>query len=185
MKDQYFITRADSTDQEGPFTKEELLGKVRRDTLVWKKGMHEWKKASELEELFEVTMPSLPNPNPIWSFKPTIFQRITKRHVLNFAFLFVSYYLIILAVSAYNLYAEWENYKKYQVMLGESIEGYPYYILFVGGIIPCTILSVVFTGLTLLFWKPVRKFFKKTWGHLKKKEFMTVKFDERDLDNLK
>lgn len=68
----YFF--AESDQQHGPFTLEELTAKtIRPETLVWYDGLKDWTKASELEELkhlFKATPPPLgqkatqPAPQP-------------------------------------------------------------------------------------------------------------------------
>jgi len=53
--------------QQGPFSMHDLRGKLTRDTLVWRPGMKEWKRAAdmrELEELVDNVPPPLPPPAP-------------------------------------------------------------------------------------------------------------------------
>lgn len=48
----------------GPVSKEDLKGKITRDTLVWFNGLSKWEKASEIPELFSIfenTPPPLPS----------------------------------------------------------------------------------------------------------------------------
>lgn len=50
---EYYIVVNDR--QQGPFTKEELRqNNISRDTLVWRSGMPDWVKASELPELADI-----------------------------------------------------------------------------------------------------------------------------------
>jgi hypothetical protein len=58
--DGYFFH--DGNEQYGPFTLEELKEKsIKRETPVWKKGLRDWARASDLPELnsiFENTPPA-------------------------------------------------------------------------------------------------------------------------------
>ena len=58
----YFIAFGDT--KKGPFSLEEVKGyKLERNTLIWKEGLDEWRKAEEFEELkslFIATPPPLP-----------------------------------------------------------------------------------------------------------------------------
>ena len=62
-KEQFYIARGD--EPMGPFTKEQIKeliikGDINKDTLVWKEGMKEWKKAGEvLSEIFKKVPPPL------------------------------------------------------------------------------------------------------------------------------
>lgn len=49
---QYFI--AVKGQQQGPFDEAELASRITPDTLVWREGMPEWKRASEVAELAAV-----------------------------------------------------------------------------------------------------------------------------------
>jgi len=59
--DSYFFH--DGNEQYGPFTLEELKEKsIKRETRVWKSGLRDWTRASELPELsslFENTPPPI------------------------------------------------------------------------------------------------------------------------------
>ena len=48
----------------GPVTKDELKGKINRETLVWFEGLENWKKASEIPELVSLFQ-SIPPPLPL------------------------------------------------------------------------------------------------------------------------
>ena len=59
MKKEYFI--GIKNKNKGPFTLEDLKTlSVNGDTLIWKEGLLNWTKASELEELKDVITPPLP-----------------------------------------------------------------------------------------------------------------------------
>jgi membrane protease subunit (stomatin/prohibitin family) len=49
--------------QQGPFTMNDLRGKITRDTLVWRAGMNEWKRAADVGELAEMVN-TIPPPLP-------------------------------------------------------------------------------------------------------------------------
>ncbi|MCL7763170.1 DUF4339 domain-containing protein [Polaribacter sp. Z014] len=64
MKEYYY---ADNDQKIGPLSKTELKGKVSKDTLVWKGGMGNWIKASQLPELNDLFLkepPPIPGSNP-------------------------------------------------------------------------------------------------------------------------
>ena len=71
----YFIK--DGDNELGPFTIKQLrIKSIKRDTLVWFAGLHEWTSAGqvhELKELFVITAPSRSFPktkiNKIWEHK--------------------------------------------------------------------------------------------------------------------
>lgn len=64
----YYI--ADGMVQRGPFDMQDLPGQgLRADTLVWKEGMEQWRRADEVEELIfagmlNVAPPTLPPATP-------------------------------------------------------------------------------------------------------------------------
>lgn len=63
---EYFIENAGASD--GPFVKEDLRGKISKNTLVWHEGLEDWKKADEvleLKDLFITTPPPLPQKEKI------------------------------------------------------------------------------------------------------------------------
>ncbi len=53
-------------EQKGPASVEELINSgVKGDTLVWRQGMDDWKRASEVEELHDVIEQNTPPPPPV------------------------------------------------------------------------------------------------------------------------
>jgi hypothetical protein len=42
--------------QNGPLVKEELIGKINPETLIWHEGLGNWKKASEIYELLNIQL---------------------------------------------------------------------------------------------------------------------------------
>lgn len=60
MDKKYFIIDS-RKEKVGPYTPEELLGKLTNDTLVWCQGFTEWLNASEVSELSDFIMPEVPN----------------------------------------------------------------------------------------------------------------------------
>jgi cation transport ATPase len=61
MKDYYY---ADNGQKVGPVSKEELKGKITKETLIWKEGMENWLKASEIAEFndfFQKEPPPIPD----------------------------------------------------------------------------------------------------------------------------
>lgn len=60
MKKFYYVKEGQSI---GPVTKEELIGNLKKDTLIWFEGMNNWIKASEVSELASLFQ-SVPPPIP-------------------------------------------------------------------------------------------------------------------------
>jgi hypothetical protein len=61
MKKYFYVYEGQSI---GPFTKEELVGKINSETLVWYEGLSEWTKASEIHDLLNIgqlTPPPIPS----------------------------------------------------------------------------------------------------------------------------
>jgi hypothetical protein len=61
MINEYYY--ANNDQKVGPLSKEALKGKIAKDTLIWKEGMKDWVKASELSELkdlFQNEPPPIP-----------------------------------------------------------------------------------------------------------------------------
>lgn len=56
--------------QFGPVAKEELQGKITKETLVWCEGMENWTNAGDVEELADM-FPNIPTPPPIPEQKKT------------------------------------------------------------------------------------------------------------------
>jgi len=75
--DGYFFH--DGNEQRGPFTLEELKEKpIKRETPVWKKGLRDWARASDLPELnsiFENTPPAFQKQESTGSKKDTLTEK--------------------------------------------------------------------------------------------------------------
>ena len=82
MKEYYYIGAGNQ--QFGPFPKEELVGKVTPDTMVWAEGMPDWAPARTVEELSELfaaapqTPPAYgggqPSPQPAYSSQQSAYS---------------------------------------------------------------------------------------------------------------
>ena len=82
MKEYYYIGAGNQ--QFGPFPKEELVGKITLDTMVWAEGMPDWAPARTVEELSELfaaapqTPPAYndgqPSPQPAYSNQQTAYN---------------------------------------------------------------------------------------------------------------
>lgn len=59
---QYFYTIGQQ--QFGPVAKEELQGKITKETLVWCEGMQNWVKAGDVDDLADL-FPNIPTPPPM------------------------------------------------------------------------------------------------------------------------
>lgn len=62
VREQYYIVIRKG-QKAGPFSKEELLNKIKPDTLIWHEGLDSWKKASEIEQVNSI-LNALPPPLP-------------------------------------------------------------------------------------------------------------------------
>ena len=86
MTAKYFFLTKILKQKKGPFTKDDLIGKVSPNTMVWSEGMETWKKASEVEDLsgilIKIPPPTREIPNFIYKLKRLIHIRFTKRRKL-------------------------------------------------------------------------------------------------------
>jgi len=76
MKKYFYVNEGQSN---GPLTKEELVGKINSETLVWYEGLISWTKASEIHELLSIvqlTPPPIPNQEIT---QPNKFEVILKK----------------------------------------------------------------------------------------------------------
>lgn len=56
---------ADGDQQRGPVGRDELRGRIRPDTLVWREGMTDWRPAMEVEELRDLFTLNVVEKNPV------------------------------------------------------------------------------------------------------------------------
>lgn len=71
--------------QFGPLTKEELVGKISPETLVWYEGLDNWKKASEIPEFinFKTVPPPIPNDILIKKKKIEVVVKKEKKDLIS------------------------------------------------------------------------------------------------------
>ena len=109
MKEYYYEKEGQKI---GPLLKEELNGKISKDTLVWKDGLENWIKASqltELNDLFQKEPP--PIPGSVVESKDEI-GRVKRNALLLFGF------TIVMGVMEF---FEWESNKYYGLMMTASV----------------------------------------------------------------
>ena len=75
MKEWFYIK---DNVKSGPFTIDELIGKVDGETLVWKKGMDDWKNSKYVDELqhFSDSPPPVPDEQKVTEKRDKVFSRI-------------------------------------------------------------------------------------------------------------
>lgn len=71
--------------QFGPLTKEELVGKISPETLVWYEGLDNWKKTSEIPEFinFKTVPPPIPNDILIKKKKIEVVVKKEKKDLIS------------------------------------------------------------------------------------------------------
>lgn len=72
-------------NQIGPLTKEELVGKISPETLVWFEGLDNWKKSSEIPEFinFKTVPPPIPNDILIKNKKIEVVVKKEKKDLIS------------------------------------------------------------------------------------------------------
>lgn len=123
----YFYS--DSGSSVGPYSKEELKGKIEKDTLVWYQGQEDWIMASEIEslkDLFYEMPPPLPKKEKI--IKVEAFIKKENKVIINdtnqikiakeikniFYFLCLA---LIIGVAGYFINISQTNYLKYSSLI--------------------------------------------------------------------
>lgn len=107
MKEYYYVV---NDQKKGPLLKSELKGKVLKKTLIWREGMKNWVKASELQELNDLFEPP---PIPV-----TVQKSAAEKSTFDISS--IGWHTVLLAVLIIALgvmeYKELEYHKVYSLL---------------------------------------------------------------------
>ena len=116
---EYFISK--NNKKLGPFTIEELQEEgIDMNTLVWKHGMSDWKKANEFEELQDMLSKT---PPPIPSKQQLPFLKYLMKNVIFIIVLFVLGIIIGFYVQGLSYDLIMDNYGKQGIFGTQTTKG--------------------------------------------------------------
>ena len=112
MKEYYYTV---NDQKKGPLLKNELKGKVLKETLIWREGMKNWVKASELPDLNDLF-----EPPPIPETKPKSADEKSTFDISSISWTAVLLVVLFVALGVME-YKELEYHKAYSLLLTVSI----------------------------------------------------------------
>jgi hypothetical protein len=114
----YFYVK--NGEKKGPVTKTALKGKIAKDTLIWKEGLKDWVKASELPELndlFQQEPPPIPEQKTQQKAPPIPGSESQNIDLIDSVFKNAILLLVIIVAAGFMEYKELESNKFYGSLL--------------------------------------------------------------------
>lgn len=169
MEKSYFIINKFKL-KKGPFKKEDLIGKITRETMLWCPGMTDWSKASNIDDVSFI-LEQIPPPLPRSTFKLVeIFKRNKvdiKTYLKYFLIFNILFYILLEVFVLIGLYQTNHNGNIY-----DDVE--PKLLLFLTGLIWSTLASSIITPVWLIIrnYKLKKRAFPKinVWISLSQKK---------------